>query len=212
MFVNYPSDFIIDGCKRDRKREISNEKIVTQSSPVVVNQYIPEDREMIEHEAINKRGALAMFKALESGNQVTRAPVYQSQPTKSYLKPSPTKISEKPKSILKKSEPVQSTSPPPPVVNQSTPVLNKTKPDIVRESENQRGDLDDDCKNVSVANIKSKWGAPVNTPSSPPTEHETNNNDDFDLLGNQEPILTSLKPLPEDYIDEKVPGLLKVKC
>merc|ERR1712048_785341 len=120
-----------------------------------------------------------MFKALESGNQVTRAPVYQSQPTKSYLKSSPPKREpEKPKSILKKSEPVivQSTPPPPP-----PPVVNKTTPDIVRESENQRGDLDD-CKNVSVANIKSQWGAPINTPPSPPPAHETNNNDDFDLL------------------------------
>ena len=156
---------------------------------------------MIEHEAINKRGALAMFKALESGNQVTRAPVYQSQPTKSYLKSSPPKREpEKPKSILKKSEPVIVQSTPAP------PVVNKTTPDIVRESENQRGDLDD-CKNVSVANIKSQWGAPINTPP----EHETNNNDDFDLLDNQAPILTSLKPMPEDYIDEKVPRVIESK-
>jgi hypothetical protein len=63
--------------------------------------------------------------------------------------------------------------------------------------------LDDDCKNVSVANIKSKWGAPVNTPPSPPTENETKKKNKNELLGNQEPILTSLKPLPEDYIDEK---------
>ena len=140
---------------------------------------------MIEHEAINKRGALAMFKALESGSQV-KAPVYQRQPTKSYLKtpaaPKPEPVIDAPKSILKKSEPVQSA--PPPVVAQ---------PDIVRESENQRGDLDD-CKNVSVASIKSQWGK------------ADNNNDElpeFDLLKDSEPELTSLKQLPEDYIEEK---------
>merc|ERR1712106_1316184 len=133
-------------------------------TPVVVvdESSTPQIREMIEHEAINKRGALAMFKALES-NQPVPPPVYQSQPTKSFLKPKTTTTTkpkpmpaqvEPPKSILKQrpQETQQAQATPQPAKQQQL-----VKPNVLKESENQRGDLDD-CRNVSVSNIKSQWG------------------------------------------------------
>jgi len=197
------------------------EKVKKRATPVVVvdESSTPQIREMIEHEAINKRGALAMFKALES-NQPVPPPVYQSQPTKSFLKPKTTTTTkpkpmpapvEPPKSILKQrpQETQQAQATPQPSKQQQQLV----KPDVLKESENQRGDLDD-CRNVSVSNIKSQWGTVASAPAPPPPViideeedeivEESNNNDDFDLMAaHEEPVLTSFKPRPEDFQKEK---------
>merc|ERR1711892_755532 len=199
------------------------EKVKKRATPVVVvdESSTPQIREMIEHEAINKRGALAMFKALES-NQPVPQPVYQTQSTKSFLKPKTTTTTkpkptpapvEPPKSILKQrpQETQQAQATPHPAKQQQQQLV---KPNVLKESENQRGDLDD-CRNVSVSNIKSQWGTVASAPAPPPQViideeedeivEESNNNDDFDLMvAHEEPVLTSFKPRPEDFQREKI--------
>ena len=116
------------------------------------------DAEMIEHENINKNSALAMFRQMEAQNHQSKPPTYSSgMPAgQSYLKktvsnPVPAK------SILKKPKEQ-------PEIVRVEPVQESVRhvPDIIRQGDTYN-DLDD-CKGVSVKNIKNMWG---NQPSQP---------------------------------------------
>ena len=126
------------------------------------------DTEMIEHENINKNSALAMFRQMESQNQQSKPPTYSSgMPAgQSYLKKPSAPVSHAPvvpaKSILKK--PKEQSVPEIVHVEQEQPVHHV--PDIIRQGDTYN-DLDD-CKGVSVKNIKNMWGN--NQPSQPPPQ------------------------------------------
>ena len=112
---------------------------------------------MIEHENINKNSALAMFRQMEAQNQQSKPPTYSSgMPAgQSYLKkPNPVPA----KSILKKPKEQ-------PEIVRVEPVQESVRhvPDIIRQGDTYN-DLDD-CKGVSVKNIKNMWGS--NQPSQP---------------------------------------------
>ena len=134
-----------------------------------------EDREMIEHENINKSSALAKFKAMEGSNQF-KPPVYSTR-KQTYIKqnqppPSPTK------SILKKSNEPVSTQPQPRPVMAAQTQPQPTKqydqvPDIIKQSDNKNNDLDD-CKNVSVKNIRNMWGTSNQSTPNNNTYNEQN--------------------------------------
>ena len=114
------------------------------------------DTEMIEHENINKNSALAMFRQMEAQNQQSKPPTYSSgMPAgQSYLKkPNPVPA----KSILKKPKEQ-------PEIVRIEPSQESVRhvPDIIRQGDTYN-DLDD-CKGVSVKNIKNMWG---NQPSQP---------------------------------------------
>ena len=116
---------------------------------------------MIEHENINKNSALAMFRQMEAQNQQSKPPTYSSgmHTGQSYLKKPSAPISNPvpAKSILKKPKEQ-------PEIVRVEPAQEQVQhvPDIIRQGDTYN-DLDD-CKGVSVKNIKNMWG---NQPSQP---------------------------------------------
>jgi hypothetical protein len=122
------------------------------------------DVEMIEHENINKNSALAMFRQMEARNQQSKPPTYSSgMPAgQSYLK-KPSAPVQPSKSILKKpKEQLPET-----VVREEPAQESQSRhvPDIIRQGDTYN-DLED-CKGVSVRNIKNMWG---NSPPSQPQQ------------------------------------------
>ena len=116
---------------------------------------------MIEHENINKNSALAMFRQMEAQNRQSKPPTYSSgMPAgQSYLKKPSAPVSNPvpAKSILKKPKEQ-------PEIVRVERIQDQVQhvPDIIRQGDTYN-DLDD-CKGVSVKNIKNMWG---NQPTQP---------------------------------------------